>query len=71
MTEDELEHLDEKIAKLVLRQAEAEDQGETEISVRKDFPGRPEAEVHEICRLQLVKRWRQRYRIPYLSLFYY
>ncbi len=69
--EDSLERLDGKIEHLLLRRAEADDQGATEKSVRADFPGRPEAEVREITRLQLVKRWRRKYRIPYLSFFYY
>ncbi len=71
IVEDALEDLDERIAKLIFRQAGAEDRSEIEKCVRTDFPGRPEAEVREICRLQLIKRWRLKFRIPYLSLFYY
>jgi hypothetical protein len=71
VVEDSLELLDEKVEKLIVRQAEAGDLGEIEKGVRADFPGRPAEEVREICRLLLVKRWREKYRIPYLSLFYY
>jgi hypothetical protein len=71
IVEAALEDLDEKIGDLILRQAGTEERSEIEKSVRADFPGRPEAEVREICRLQLIKRRRQKYRIPYLSLFYY
>jgi hypothetical protein len=70
-TEDELERLDEKIEKLIIREAEAEERDETEKRVRADFPGRRQADVQEISRLRLIKRWRVKYRIPYLSLFYY
>jgi hypothetical protein len=71
VVEDSLERLDEKIEKLIIRQAEAGDRGEVEKSVLADFPGRPEADIQEITRLRFVKRWREKYRIPYLSLFYY
>jgi len=71
VVEDALERLDEKVEQLILRRAEADDRGEMEKCRRADFPGRPAAELDEIYRLQLVKRWREKYRIPYLSFFYY
>lgn len=71
VVEDTLERWDEKIEKLILRQAEADDRGEMEKRIRADFPGRPAAELDEICRLRLIKRWREKYRIPYLGFFYY
>jgi hypothetical protein len=71
VAEDSLERLDEKVEKLIIRQAEAGGWSDMEKGVPAVFPGRPEADVQEISRLRLVKRWREKYRIPYLSLFYY
>jgi hypothetical protein len=71
VVEEALERLDEKVEKLIIRQAESGDRGEMGKSVRRDLPGRPAEEVLEIYRLRLIKQWREKYRIPYLSLFYY
>ncbi len=71
VVEEGLERLDEKIEKLIIRQAEAGDWGGMVKIVRTDFPGRREEDIQEISRLRIVKQWREKYRIPYLSLFYY
>ncbi|MGB7296777.1 MAG: hypothetical protein WBC70_14420 [Candidatus Aminicenantales bacterium] len=71
VVEDTLERLDEEVETLILRAAEADERGKMEIAVRPGFPGPPDAPVEEISRIQLIKQWRERFRIPYLSLFYY
>jgi len=71
VVEDALERLDEKIEQLIIREADAGDRGEMGKNVLADFSGRREADIQEISRLRIVKRWREKYRIPYLSLFYY
>lgn len=71
VVEDSLERLDEKVEMLILRQAEAGDRGEAGKSDPADSPGFPGSESQAVSGLRLVKRWREKYRIPYLSLFYY
>jgi len=56
---------------LIFRQADAADRAEIERRVRADFPGRSAEELRGICQIELVKRWRERHRVPYLSYFYY
>lgn len=71
VVEDSLERLDDKVEKLIAREAEAADREKRAKSARTDFPGRQDTDVREIARLRLVKKWREEFRIPYLSLFYY
>jgi hypothetical protein len=71
VVEETLERLDEKVEKLIIRQAEAGDREGMIKTVRTGFPGGREKDIQDISRLRIVKRWREKYRIPYLSLFYY
>jgi len=70
-SEETLERLDARAEELINKQADAADRAEVERRVRADFPGRSAEELRGICLIKLVKRWRERYRVPYLSYFYY
>jgi hypothetical protein len=69
--EEALEQLDAKAEELISRHADAATRAEIEKQVRADFPGRPAEELRGLFLTELVRRWRERYRIPYVSLFYY
>jgi len=70
-SEETLERLDARAEELITRLADTSIRAEVERRVRVDFPGRPAEDLHRISLLELVKRWRERYRVPYLSYFYY
>jgi hypothetical protein len=70
-SEETLERLDSRAEGLIARQGDALDRAEVERRVRSDFPGCSAEELQGICLIELVKRWRKRYRIPYLSFYYY
>jgi hypothetical protein len=69
--EETLERLDEKVETLILRTAEAGQRGKMETAVRPGLPDRPALPAEEISRIQFIKQCREKFRIPYLSLFYY
>lgn len=71
VVEETLERLDERVERLILRTAEAVDRGEMKIVGGPDVPGRPDAPFEETARIRLIKRWREKFRIPYVSIFYY
>jgi hypothetical protein len=70
-SEDILERLDARAEELISEQADAADRAEVEKRIRADFPGRQAMELRGISQIELVKRWRERHRVPYLSYFYY
>lgn len=69
--EDALERLDAKAEELITREADAAFRTEVERQVGSEFHGHPPEELRRIAAIELVKRWRRRYRVPYLGYFYY
>jgi len=69
--EDALERLDVKVEDLITKEADAAFRAEVEKRVGADFGGHAPEELRRIAAIELVKRWRERYRVPYLSTFYY
>jgi len=69
--EQEVEELEERVDELILRHASAEDRDAARRQVEAEFAGRSRQEQERILHLQLVKRVREKNRIPRLSLFYY
>jgi hypothetical protein len=69
--EEDVEKLEEKVDELILRGVSEEDREAARRQVEKEFAGRSRQEQERILGLQLVKRAREKYRIPRLSLFYY
>jgi hypothetical protein len=70
-SEETLERLDARVEELISGQTDATVRTDVEKRVGVDFPGRPAEDVRGIFHRELVKRWRERYRVPYLSYFYY
>jgi hypothetical protein len=70
-SEETLERLDARTEELIIGHAGTAIRTEVETRVRADFPGRPAEEFRGIFLRELVKRWREIYRAPYLSFFYY
>ena len=70
-SEETLERLDARAEELITRHAGTAARAEVEKRITADFPGRPAEELWRITQLELVKRWREKFRIPYLSYFYY
>jgi hypothetical protein len=70
-SEEALEQLDARAEDLIAVLADAAFRAEVDRRVRKDFSGHPAEELRRISLLELVKRWRERYRVPYLSYHYY
>jgi hypothetical protein len=69
--EDTLERLDARVEELIAEKADAAFLSEVEKRVGAEFRGRPPEELRRIAAVEMVKRWRERHRIPYLSYFYY
>lgn len=70
-SEEALERLDARAEELIGRLADTSVRAEVERRVGADFPGRSAEEIRRISLLELVKRWRERHRVPYFSYFYY
>jgi hypothetical protein len=70
-SEDILERLDARVEELITRGANDAVRSQVEKRVAAGFPGRPEEELRGIVLIELVKRWREKFRVPYLSYFYY
>lgn len=69
--EETLERLDARVEELIAGQADSAIRAAVERRVETDFPGRPAEELRRISAIELVKRFREKYRVPYLSYFYY
>jgi hypothetical protein len=67
--EDRLEQFEEEIEGLILENADAEEREEVSGEIRIEWSGR--AEWDRIYRLSLIKRVREKNKVPYVSPFYY
>jgi hypothetical protein len=69
--EEDLERLEADAERLILEHAEGPERAAAESRVRADFAGHPPGQHDEILAVELVRRTREKYGIPHLSLFYY
>jgi len=69
--EAELENLDEKIDKRIRDLATPADRNEVMKTLREEFPRKRNEELDEILETKLLKSIRDKYRVPYVSPFYY
>lgn len=69
--EQELEELDKKVRASLLAHIGIEERKNVRKNVLKDYNLTDEKQIERISRLALEKNLRDRYKIPYLSLFYY
>jgi hypothetical protein len=70
-SEETLERLDSEAGEMIAGHADRAVRAEVEKRVGTDYPGRSAEELRRITQLELVRQWRERYRIPYFSYFYY
>jgi hypothetical protein len=69
--EEELERIEGKIEELLWKNAVDEEKEKVKRGVLKDYEFKQAEEFERIFRIKLVKVLRDRYKIPYISLFYY
>ncbi|MDW3228312.1 MAG: hypothetical protein PHQ48_00535 [Acidobacteriota bacterium] len=66
-----LEALDEKLEEMIWDETSENEKTAALEEVRKEYPGKSDYQLSEIQQIWLVKKIRQIYRIPHLSIFYY
>jgi hypothetical protein len=71
LDEAELEILDEKVDKKIRDLVTPADRNEAMVALRAEFPKKRNEELEEVLDTKLLKSLRDRYRIPYVSPFYY
>lgn len=69
--EEELERMEEEIDELLFKNSPNEKREEVKIKVKREYEFRNGEEFSLIWRIKLVKLLRKKYKIPYISLFYY
>ena len=66
-----LTELDEKIEKILLTLASSEEKKIVKKRLQKEIEDRDPAETGRILELSIIKSYREKHRIPYVSPFYY
>jgi hypothetical protein len=69
--EEELERIEGKIEELLWKNSVKEEKERVKSGVLKDYEFKQEEEFERIFKIKLVKVLRDKYKIPYISLFYY
>lgn len=69
--EEELERIEGKIEELLWKNSLDEEKERVRSRVLKDYEFKQEEEFERIFKIKLVKVLRDKYKIPYISLFYY
>jgi len=69
--EEELERIEGKIEELLWKNSLDEEKERVKSGVLKDYEFKQEEEFERILKIKLVKVLRDKYKIPYISLFYY
>jgi hypothetical protein len=71
LDEEELERLDGEIEELLWENSSDKEKERVKSEVLKDYEFRQKEELERIFKIKLVKVLRDKYKIPYISLFYY
>ena len=69
--EEELERIEGEVEELIWGHSSKEARGRAQKDIRSEYNVEEREEFLRILRLKLVKTLRDRYKIPYISLFYY
>jgi hypothetical protein len=69
--EEELERIEGEVENLIWEHSLEEERERIKRHVRTEYKIEEEEELSRILRIKLVKALRDRYKIPYISLFYY
>ena len=71
IAEEKLEYLEEKIEKLLLERATPEEKAIVRNFVKKKCNIKNEQQFNLMWKIKLVKYLREKYEVPYVSLYYY
>lgn len=69
--EEELERMEEEIETLLFKNSPNDEKEKAKCEVKREYESRNEGEFCSIWRIKLGKLLREKYKIPYISLFYY
>lgn len=69
--EDELEKLDRKVEDFLSDLCSREEKDRVKEEVLKEYPSAGEEDLLSLVKIKTIKLLRERYRIPYLSFYYY
>lgn len=69
--EEELERIEGKIEELIWKNSVDEEKEKVKSGVLRDYEFKQEEEFERVFKIKLVKVLRDKYKIPYISLFYY
>jgi len=69
--EQELERLDDEVDAILWRSSPPGEREEARKDIRREFAAKRGFDIEEIVRTRLAKARRDRYKVPYCSLFYY
>ena len=69
--EEELERIEDKIEELLWKNSMDEEKKRVKRGIGKDYEFKEKEEFERIFKIKLVKVLRDKYKIPYISLFYY
>jgi len=69
--EEELERIEDKIEELLWKNSLDEEKKRVKRGIARDFEFKEKEEFERIFKIKLVKVLRDKYKIPYISLFYY
>jgi len=71
LKEEELERLEEEIEEILFKNSPNEEKEKVRSEVKREYEFRNEAEFSSVWKIKLVKLLREKYKIPYISIFYY
>lgn len=69
--EEDLERMEEEIEELLFKNCPQEEKERVKREILKNYPHKGEEEFLILFKIKLVKLLRERYKIPYISFFYY
>ena len=69
--EEELERIEDTIEELLWKNSAGEEKKTVKRGIEKDYDFKEKEEFERIFKIKLVKVLRDKYKIPYISLFYY
>jgi hypothetical protein len=69
--EEELERIEDTIEELLWKNSRDEEKKRVKRGIEKDYKFKEKEEFERIFKIKLVKVLRDKYKIPYISLFYY
>ena len=69
--EEELESLEQQIEELLIENASPEEKEKVRNLIKQEYEFKTDQEFHLMWRIKLTKYLREKYRVPYVCLYYY